>query len=62
VHHVGSFPLLEDQLCRFTPEGYESDESPNNADALVFALTELFPARAVIGWDDLPLEDERATA
>jgi phage terminase large subunit-like protein len=42
VHHVGTFPELEDQVCRFTPDGYDGD-SPNNADAHVFSMAELFP-------------------
>lgn len=46
VHHVGEFKVLEDQVCRFTPDGYDGDDSPNDADALVFAMTELFPNRA----------------
>jgi predicted phage terminase large subunit-like protein len=43
VHHVGSFPELEDQMCSFTSDfdrgraGY----SPDRVDALVWALTEL---------------------
>jgi hypothetical protein len=41
VHHVGDFPDLEDQLCSFTPSGYVGDKSPDRADALVWALTEL---------------------
>jgi hypothetical protein len=36
-HHVGSFPLLEDELCQWTP----GDASPNRLDALVWAGTEL---------------------
>jgi phage terminase large subunit-like protein len=39
VHHVGSFPQLEDQMCAFTPDGY--DGSPDRVDALVWGLTEL---------------------
>lgn len=46
VHHVGSFPELEDQMTAFTPEraadrsdGY----SPDRVDALVWGMTELFP-------------------
>ncbi len=46
VHHVGVLPELEDQMIAFTPEraadrsdGY----SPDRVDALVWALTELFP-------------------
>jgi phage terminase large subunit-like protein len=41
VHHVGHFPDLEDQMCNFTASGYVGDGSPDRADALVWALTEL---------------------
>lgn len=43
VHHVDGedFSELEDQIVQFTPDGYEGDESPNNADAWVFAAREL---------------------
>ena len=41
VSHVGVFPELEDQLCNFTPGGYIGEGSPDRADALVWALTEL---------------------
>ena len=40
VHHVGSFETLEDQMCAFTPEQVIK-QSPDRADALVWALTEL---------------------
>ena len=43
VSHAGAFPELEDQLCLFTAGGYEGDGSPDRADALVWAFTELFP-------------------
>ncbi len=51
VHHVGAFPQLEDQLCLFTPSG-EFDKSPDRADALVWALTDLMlgEANAVISF------------
>ena len=39
VHHVGSFPELEDEMCDFDP--VTSVKSPNRMDALVWALTEL---------------------
>ncbi len=39
VHHVGVFGDLETQVCAFTPEGYEGGDSPDRADALVWALT-----------------------
>jgi len=37
VHHVGSFPLLEDEMCLYLP----GDPSPNRLDACVYAITEL---------------------
>lgn len=41
VFHVGAQKKLEDELCNFTPLGYIGEGSPNRADALVWALTEL---------------------
>ncbi len=42
VSHAGVFPALEDQLCGMTPGGYAGPgRSPDRADALVWALTEL---------------------
>jgi phage terminase large subunit-like protein len=43
VRHVGLFPELEEELCGFSTFGYTGTGSPNRADALVWALTELFP-------------------
>jgi phage terminase large subunit-like protein len=40
VHHVGTLAKLEDQMCRFTAEGF-SGGSPDRVDALVWALSEL---------------------
>lgn len=42
VHHVGTFPELEDQLCEWVPGG----KSPDRLDALVWALTELMTQEA----------------
>ena len=39
VHHVGTFPALEDQLCGWTPQSQE--KSPDRLDALVWAITDL---------------------
>lgn len=39
AHLAGHFGILEDQLCTWIP----GDDSPNNLDALVWAMTELFP-------------------
>jgi phage terminase large subunit-like protein len=46
VHHVGSFQLLEDQMCSFTSDFSRSASgySPDRLDALVWALTELMLA------------------
>lgn len=48
VHHVGTLPDLEDQMTAFTPESALVDrsdgKSPDRVDALVWALTHLFPA------------------
>lgn len=39
VHHVGAHPELEDQMCTWEP----GQKSPDRMDALVWAITELFP-------------------
>lgn len=43
VRHVGYFRELEDELSGFSTVGYVGDDSPNRADAAIWALTELFP-------------------
>ncbi len=43
VCHVGYFPELEDEMASMSTYGYTGRGSPNRLDALVFALTELFP-------------------
>jgi predicted phage terminase large subunit-like protein len=53
VHHVGTYPQLEDQMCEWIPN--EPDQkSPDRMDAMVWALTELstrggvfFPTRSL---------------
>src|SRR6266851_2059585 len=66
VHHVGTFPMLEDQMSAFTFDfdraraGY----SPDHVDALVWALSELM-VEPVAGWGLLEwtrLEAEKANA
>lgn len=39
VHHVGTFPYLEDEMCNYC--GTDKESSPDRLDALVWALTEL---------------------
>lgn len=43
VRHVGHLRELEDELTAFSTVGYLGDESPNRADAAIWALSELFP-------------------
>jgi phage terminase large subunit-like protein len=43
VHHVGTFPELENEMCLMTAHGYEGSGSPDRVDAAVWGLTELFP-------------------
>ena len=38
---AGSFPELEDELTALAPGGYSGGRSPDRADAMVWALTEL---------------------
>lgn len=40
VHHVGSFPMLEDQMCSWLP----GEKSPDRLDALVWAVSSLMVA------------------
>ena len=47
VHHVGRFPSLEDQMCTWTPDLGPS-HSPDRADALVHAITNLVLERIPI--------------
>lgn len=49
VHHVGSFPELEDQLCEWVP----GSKSPDRLDALVWAVTS-----AMLTLDDSDADDE----
>jgi phage terminase large subunit-like protein len=39
---AGHFPELEDQLCALTWAGFQGAGSPDRADAMVWAMTELF--------------------
>ncbi len=40
---VGYHQALEDELSGFTTYGYTGDHSPNRADAMIWALSDLFP-------------------
>lgn len=43
IRFAGQFNELEDELCSFTTNGYMGANSPNRADAFVWAMSELFP-------------------
>jgi hypothetical protein len=43
VRFAGTFPELEEELCSFTTNGYTGSSSPNRADAMIWAMSELFP-------------------
>lgn len=43
VSHVGTHADLEDQMVLFTPNGIEGETTADRVDALVWAMTELFP-------------------
>jgi predicted phage terminase large subunit-like protein len=63
MHHVGTFPQLEDQMMNFTSDfdrqaaGY----SPDRVDAMVFAATELL-VEQMKGWGIFELYRRRAAA
>jgi len=48
IHHVGSFPELEDQMSTFVP----GEPSPDNMDAMVWAMTELLCGAPMVSLDD----------
>lgn len=54
IHHVGTFPDLEDEMCLMTASGYEGTGSPNRVDWLVWAMTELFPGMVRKAADPTP--------
>jgi hypothetical protein len=43
ISHVGYYPEIEEQLGSFHPDGYKGMRSPDRADAVIWAFTELFP-------------------
>lgn len=40
----GQFPLLEEEMYGFTTHGYMGTSSPNRADAMIWGMSDLFPA------------------
>lgn len=43
VRMAGVFAHLEEELCAFTTNGYMGERSPNRADAMIWAISDLFP-------------------
>jgi phage terminase large subunit-like protein len=43
IRFAGIFRELEDELCAFTTHGYMGENSPNRADAMIWAFSDLFP-------------------
>jgi hypothetical protein len=58
VHHVGTFPQLEEEMCMYIPGA----KSPNRMDALVFALTELMTGLVLTHSDMQNVEIEEMEA
>jgi len=48
VHHVGSFPQLEDQMTQYT--GDPREDSPDRMDALVWGLTEVLEGSSALAY------------
>lgn len=59
IRHVGDFPELEDELNAFSTVGYLGERSPNRADALFWALAELFPGLVGTRKKEKPHEPQR---
>lgn len=62
IRHVGLFPQLEDELCAFSTVGYTGTGSPNRADALIWALAELFPGLVAGKADKTQIQYEEVCA
>lgn len=62
VRHVGLFPRMEDELCALTTTGYTGSGSPNRADAVIWALAELFPGIVAGPKVERPARRERVAA
>jgi phage terminase large subunit-like protein len=48
VRHTGAFAALEDQLTSLTTDGYVGEGSPDRADAMIWALTELMLQQSIM--------------
>jgi len=48
VKHAAYMPLLEDEMCSMTTEGFVGGGSPNRVDALVWAINDLMLNRVFV--------------
>jgi len=57
IHHVGEFPMLEDELCTYYKTQSKNQPSPNRYDAYVWSFTELMLeyCRTELGMIQLPM-------
>jgi hypothetical protein len=63
IHHVGRFDKLEDEQVAFTTMGYIGQGSPNRADALVWAATDVMLDDHAAAWiAQMAAELERGNA
>lgn len=44
ISHVGTFPEIEQQMMDFGTSGYTGEGSPDRAEAVIWALSQLFPS------------------
>lgn len=58
MHHVGSYPVLEDQMCSWDPLEEKPGWSPDRMDAMVWGATALV-VRPMARQDDDAFEDTR---
>jgi phage terminase large subunit-like protein len=61
VHHVGSFPKLEDQMCDFNPQD-QNQRSPDRMDALVWAMAELGGGMVSLTFANMQVEESEKRA
>jgi phage terminase large subunit-like protein len=61
IAHVGSFPELESQMTQMTQAGFQGTGSPDRVDALVWAMTDLFPDMISVPEREEDFDDRRHT-
>lgn len=49
MHHVGNFPVLEDQMCTYDVMDPDESWSPDHMDAMVWAATKMLVSKSMLG-------------